>query len=321
MTTKATAPPTLARAVVLNTGRCGSTLLSELLAQEAQTASISESLDVAATTMTDRTVDGALFWDWLTRPMPQLRAMVRMGMLPPEFRYPQTGRWAGDPGRLPGLLAVTLPALTDDPDGLYDRLGALVPHFPAQPVSAHRVRYLDLLATLTGKRRWVERTGGSCATAELILRTVPEARIVYLTRDPAATAKSMSRHGSFQFAALRIEFAARCGLDPYSPIDPPPDPDGIPADLRPLLPDRITAESFHRKARSPRWFTGFCVNMHAAAERALTGWDPARLLRLSYEDLTADPHRELVRVGEFLDFRDPPQWAGRVAHRVRRRDG
>jgi putative sulfotransferase len=308
------------RAVILNTGRCGSTLLSELIAQEPETASISESMDIAAGG-TDTVLSGARFWSMVSGRSRQLRALVRMGLLTSEFRYPANGRWAGNLDGLPAMLAVTLPSVSPEPDRLFDQLATLVPQFPTQLASAHQVMLLDLLATLTGRRRWVERSGGSCTASGAILHTMSAAKVVYLTRNVADTARSMSRHPAFQFVALRLQFKARCGIDPYSnAVDEETIARQVPSDLRGQLPEGITAEVFWAKGRSSRWFEGLCATMHERAEQALAGWDPDRLHRLRYEDLVTDPRGELVRLGRFLDFADPAGWADQVAHRVRRKN-
>jgi putative sulfotransferase len=308
------------RSVILNTGRCGSTMLSKLIAQEPSTASISESMAFGTAGAADVTITGEEFWAKLREPSPQIRTQVRLDLLTGEFRYPASGLWAGNLAELPAILAVTLPSVSADPDHLFDRLAAVVPDFPAQPVSAHRVDYLDLLATLTGRRRWVERSGGSCTLPGPILDAVPDGKVVYLTRNVADTARSMSRHPAFQFAALRLEFSARCGLDPYDPAHAgdPTVPARVPPDLRGLLPDNLTTDVFWARGRSARWFEGLCTTMHDRTEKALAHWDPKRLLRLRYEDLVSDPVGELLRLGEFLGFADPAGWSTQVAPRVRR---
>jgi putative sulfotransferase len=315
--------PAMDRAAILNTGRCGSTLLSELIAQEPDTASISEYMTLTETEILDDVISGAQFWSMLSGRSRQHRALVRMNLLTPEFRYPASGRWAGNLAELPPLLCCTLPSVCPDPDTLFDQLAARVPQFPAQPGRAHHAMFLDLLASLTGKHRWVERTGGSCGFPGAVLQILPTAaKVVYLTRNAADTARSMSRHPPFQFVALRLAFMARCGIDPYHcGTDDATIAARIPADLRPALPDEITAEVFWANGRSARWFEGACATAQERTEQALADWDPARLYRLRYEDLVTDPHGELARLGRFLDFTDPAGWADRAAPRVRRKNG
>jgi putative sulfotransferase len=213
---------------------------------------------------------------------------------------------------LPRILVITLSKLSTDPDALFDRLAAIVPDFPTQSVGEHHQMFLDLLAELTGRRRWVERSGGSSNIAPYLLRAYPAARFVYLTRNWEDTAQSMSRHPSFQLIQLRVEFLGRCGLDPFR-LQPGQQ---VPEDLRDYLPDRLTAEGLRERGRDVRRYLGLCAFLSNQAEQALIELPPEHLLRMAYEDLVEEPVAELERLGAFLDFADPVGWARSVAGRV-----
>jgi putative sulfotransferase len=179
---------------------------------------------------------------------------------------------------------------------------------------------LDLLASMLGRRRWVERTGASSALAEPLLTAFPDARVVYLTRDIEPTARSMSRHVAFQLTAVRHQFWMALGTDPYSRWAQPErlgDPDALPEPMRRLLPDRLTAAALQDLGRDTGVFTAMCAHMAGSAEQALADQPPRHLHRMRYEDLAASPLDELGRLGEFLGFADPSGWAARTAHRVR----
>jgi putative sulfotransferase len=248
----------------------------------------------------------------LSSPKAELALLFRIGLPPKEVRYPDTGRWAGDLTRLPRILAITLSKISSDPDALFDELNARVAGFPAQPVNRHHEMFLDLLAKLTGRRRWVERSGGSSHVAPHLLRSFPSAKVVYLSRSWEDTALSMSRHPSFQLIQLRLEFLGRCGLDPFT-LQPG---QTVPEDLEPLLPENLTAQALQERGKDVRRYLGLCAFMSSQAEQALVDLPPRHLLRMRYEDLVADPSGELGRLGRFLEFDDWSAWAGRVAGRV-----
>jgi putative sulfotransferase len=302
------------RAIIISNGRSGSTLLSDLIVEEPQTCSVQEYfMSLAPWNRSNEVITGQEYWDVLSGPKEELSVLFRIGAPPKEIRYPAHGRYAGDPASLPRILAVTLPALTDDPDALFDSLAEPVKRFPTQPVGAHHQSFLDLLAAKTGKQRWVERSGGSSQITTSLLENFPTAKIVYLTRDWAATAKSMSKHSSFQIVQLRLEAMARYGVDPLT-AEPG---DDIPAELAEYLPGRLTAESLRRRGDNTRLFLGLCAFMSSQAEQALADHPPTHLHKMAYEQLTADPLGELTALGEFLGFADPATWAGSVAGRVR----
>jgi putative sulfotransferase len=236
------------RCVILNSGRCGSTLLSDLIATEPETLSVQESLrtllSLRGILSVNEELAGSQYWDLMRTPDLIWEVCVRISAIPPEFRYPETGRWVGDLAALPPILAVTLPAISDDPDTLFDLLDARVPRFPVQPLARHHRMLLDLLASLYGRRRWVERSGASSSLAAWLLKEFPADRVVYLTRNLCDTALSMSRNYTFQFAAIQAELLAWGGFNPYGAWGPSvAAPDAwrrLPDEMRCLLPDRLT---------------------------------------------------------------------------------
>lgn len=244
--------------------------------------------------------------------------MSRTGIMPKEFAYPEDGRWGTDVAALPPLLYVTLPKISADPDRLFDKLAEKVPQFPTQPVGQHHRMFLDLVTHLEGKRRWVERSGASSMVAYPWMAACPDANIVYLTRNIKDTARSMSKHPSFQFSAVRHQFHVRYGADPYSKRLERwlPDTSELPEELQRLMPDQMTAETLREANFDIRLFEQMVAHMHGSAEQALADLQPKRLHRIQYEDLQADPREELTKLGSFLGFSDPAGWAERTAHRV-----
>jgi putative sulfotransferase len=304
------------RAIIISNGRCGSTLLSDLIVAEPETLSVQEFfMSVAPWNRSSEVITGPEYWRVLSGPKEELSVLFRIGVPPKEVRYPATGRYAHDLVNLPRILAITLPKLTDDPDALFARLAQRVPDFPTQRVGEHHQAFLDLLAELLGRRRWVERSGGSSQVATSLLANYPTARIVYLTRNWADTAASMSRHPSFQLVQLRVETFGRYGVDVFS-VAPGQD---VPAEVEPYLPDRLTAAVLAERGNDPKRYLSLCAFMSSQAEQALADSRPAHLLTMSYEDLVRDPVAELTALGAFLDFADPHGWAASVAHRVRAR--
>jgi putative sulfotransferase len=308
--------------VIVGSGRCGSTMLSQLIAHEPQSLSVSESLVLPLRALLNRDPDveltGGEYWATLSRPDRELgpggRLIRRPGWSPAQFSYPDTGRYAGDWSSIPSILVITLPQLTDAPDRLFDQLGELVPRFPPQAALGHHKMLLDLVANLTGKRRWVERTGGASDVAEPLLRTFRDAKIVYLTRNIPDTALSMSKHPAFQMTAIRDDLRTRYGVDPFAPL---PDEADLPAELRRLLPHRITPETLREAGRDIHRFEWMVAHMNGCAEQALADVPPRHLHRVRYENILDHPKEELTSLGEFLEFADPARWAAQVADQVR----
>jgi putative sulfotransferase len=319
-----TAPPPGPCSIVINSGRCGSTLLSRLIAQEPETLSASESLGPIRDRLRRQTtgeITGASYWAIMSDTRNRVTPMLRLGITAEQFCYPDDGRYAGDVTTVPPILRITLPFLSADPDGLFDQLAERVPHFPRQPILQHHKMMLNLMANLTGRRRWVERSGASSIVASPLLFAFPEAKIVYLTRNIADTARSMSRHPAFQLAEVREWFRLQYGADPWTPDgqNALPDAAEVPEKMRRLMPGRITKEALMDVMIGDIGrFEALASHMHGSAEQALADMKPRHLHRLRYEDLVARPLDELTKLGEFLEFADPHQWAARTANQVSR---
>jgi pimeloyl-ACP methyl ester carboxylesterase len=320
------APPVVPRppdrcGIIFSSGRCGSTLLSELINDEPETLSGFETLaPVRGHLMYSplREMTGAEYWALCSEMSPQGSLMTRLGIMPKQFAYPGTGRWSGDLQSLPPILYVTLPKISPDPDRLFDLLAERVPDFPVQPPGQHHRMLLDLIADIQGRRRWVERSGASSLVAYPWLEACLDANVVYLTRNIEDTARSMSKHASFQFAAVRHEFHLRYGADPYSPLSGEwlPDISELPPDLQRLMPDRMTADTLRNASFDIGVYEQMVAHMNGSAEQALNSLKPERLHRIRYEGLLADPVGELEKLGAFLGFADPSGWARKVAPKV-----
>ena len=309
------------RCLILGSGRCGSTLLSDLIATEPETLSIQECLvnREMGQWKSGNKITGLEYWNMLCTPSLQWEVSVRIGAISAEVRYPADGRWGGNLAALPPIASVTLPAISGDPDSLYDLLDSRVPNFPAQPLAQHYLMFLDLLASLQKRRRWVERSGGSSFLADPLLEKIPFDKVVYLTRGPSDTASSMSRHTGFQFIAIRLELFSQLGFDPYGGFRRPSarvSDRQVPAEMQRLLPEQLTLETLTEHGGKVAQHKLIWLAMSRAAERALTEHPPPRLLRMSYEDLVAAPAEQLTRLAEFLGFADPAGWVGQAAGRV-----
>jgi putative sulfotransferase len=314
--------PDLDRCVIISTGRCGSTLLSDLIAEDRETLSVYESLLPIMAPLTFMPVTehtGAEYWALLSEVEPPGSPLLRAGVVPPEFAYPSSGRWSADNAAiLPPILHVCLPKISADPDQLFDTLAVSVPRFPTQPLGLHHRMLLDLLAAMHGRHRWVERTGGSAMAAHSWLAACPDAKVIHLTRNLADTARSMSRHPVYQLLAIQAEFRRRYGAEPYTKEleSAVPDAARLPEDMRRLLPGQLTARTFQELDLGPGVYETIYTQMNHAAEQALAELQPRQLLRLRYEDLAAEPADELTKVGAFLGFTDAAGWAARTAPRV-----
>lgn len=307
-------------AFVVGTGRCGSTLLSAMLREHPQLASLSEFFSFATDlggrigeSFPEGPIDAATFWQIAGGVHPKTGTLLRHGLVMDEVLY-RPGRFTPE-GGIPAILHTTLPHLTDAPDALHDEVAAFVKARPAAPASAHYRALFDHLAA--GRRGWVERSGGSLRVVARLARAFPDARFVHLVRDGRDCALSMSRHYGFRMALVAAQLTEILGVDPYASDDRTWEGD-VPDELLPFLPERFDAEAF-RRFETPvplcgMYWAGEC----AAGVRELASIPSDRVLVLRYEDLLAEPVDVLQRLARFLgpDL-DDGDWIRRVAATVR----
>ena len=286
---------------VLSTGRCGSTMISDILNRHPDILSISEFFSCLGWDIfARRRSTGDWMWRLYSEPGFRMGVIARGGSFS-ELLYP-----VDDPNarfsrlNLPPIMAVTLPHLTDRHEELFDELEPVVRRQPWQAPVDHYRALFEWLAARFGGKVWVERGGGTLLLASRLLRHFPEARVVHVYRDGRETALSMSHHPPFR-ALLAMARRYR----PYG------------VSLERVLGklerhDRLTAwlgrlaEMFSDLDRLPydkvalQDFAAFWCTMIESGHRTFGHFPPSRLLNVRFEDVQADPEEQLRRLIRFI---------------------
>jgi len=236
---------------VVGTGRCGSTMLSELLREHEHVLSLSEFFTLTtdlggriAEGFSPEPIDAAAFWRLVAGAHPKQTTMLRHDVVMPEVLYRPTGssRFTAETG-VPAILQTVLPHLCADADDLFAEVEAFVATLPTAPVAAHYARLFGWLARRFGKRTWVERSGGSLRIVQRLTDAFPTARFLHIVRDGRACASSMSKHLGFRMALVAMQLAEILGADPYESTDRTWISD-VPDELLDFLPERFDGEAF-----------------------------------------------------------------------------
>jgi hypothetical protein len=317
-------------AFVVSTGRCGSTMLSQILHQHPGVLSVNEfftSLRIPAlfggaqdySYFPDGEMDGRELWQLVGAPAPVIDMVVRDGLQLPEMRYPY-GRGRFDPvAGIPLLCHFVLPALTDDPDRLFDKLAAEVPAWPRRPAAHQYSALFASLADALGRQVIVERSGGSLYKVRQLRRAFPEARFVHMYRSGPDTALSLSRYLPARILAVIAIAAAEAKLPRRSA------PEAIEAALPlfkgmvapPYDVERIMAYPIPLEVFGRTWSGMTCTGLIALQQL------PAGMrASIRYEDLLG-PGLEpaLTRLAEFIGVTAPAQWLDSARSMVDRSRG
>jgi putative sulfotransferase len=279
---------------IVSTGRCGSTLLSELLLTHPAVLSLSE---LFAMLQSERLgafpadeLDGGEMWRVLSTPRPEITEMQR-----------SCGD-AEDP--TPPLLMFALNGVAEDPAGLHDELGAYVRSLPEDSIGAHYSRVFAWLCERCGRRLWVERSGFSTYFLADLVRWWPDGRYVHLVRDGREAAISMSRRPGRYLAVLYEELRRS---HPSMSVE-----DLVAAAMAAARASSVPLERFGKL---------WSDHVVAAHER-LSALPPEQVLSVRFEDLTACPELELRRIVDFLGAgqETTPEWLAAAAARIEPRE-
>lgn len=311
---------------IVGTGRCGSTLVSEVLRLHPEVASLSEVFSFATDLgcRIDRVfptdpMSGPQVWAVLGSAWPRQNLMLRHDVAMDEVLYPWRGghRFTAQTG-VPAICQAALPHLSADPDTLYDALGSFVRALPTADAGTQYRRVFEWLAERHGARCWAERSGGSLRIVRRLREAFPEARFVHLVRDGRDTALSMSRHAGFRMVFAAFQLVEGLGVDPFESPDRRWESD-LSDELAALLPERFTREAFLALDTPPPLCGHYWSGEIRAGLKDLQGLGPDRLLTLRYEDLLAQPADSASRLIAFLRHGEvDPAWVARAAARVGR---
>ena len=288
--------------IILNSGRCGSTMLSDVLNRHPRILSLSEFFSYvhAHRWYPYPTMTGDQMWRIYTKAGLMGRRLSERPV--PGTLYPFEAPGARfTPRNVPPIMSTALPHLTHRHEALFDEMEPVVRSQPQQPPARHLRHLFTWLCERFGKDVWVERSGGSAAAAFRLSRTFPDARMIHLYRDGRDVALSMSRHPAFRMQARHMRSWNSLGLNLLNvlsderPAAPP---------VRLLLMMGVLVEPFFRRlGGEPRLaeFGHMWSLLVEVSARILEQLPPDRMLNVKFEDVHADPEGQLRRLVRFID--------------------
>ncbi|HVC77276.1 MAG TPA: sulfotransferase [Candidatus Micrarchaeaceae archaeon] len=291
---------------VVSSGRCGSTLLSNMLRLHPDILSLSEFLIMLmpGAFAGAGPIQGPQFWAMLSTPRKRMTMMYRLGIPFDEVLYrPGPGtRFTAETG-VPPILLTALPHLTTEPEALYDEIHDYVLAQGSYSVGQHYVRLFDWLRQRFDRKVWVERSGSILVNLDELMANFPDARFIHMYRDGRECAISMSHHSAFRLSMISADLTKHLGADPYS-TDEPTRGD-VPPELQKLMPDTFDLDAFWKYETSIDGLGASWAGQEAHGISLLAQLPPGRVLQLRYEDLVSRPASELSNLMRFLGLPEP----------------
>ena len=298
---------------VVGTGRCGSTLLSRMLATSPEMASLFEFFNglPGDRRFAKGLVQGRDVWEVVSRPHPFVTMVTSRGHEVEEVCYPfgQPGKRFGKDDDVPWLLVSMLPRLTDDPDRLFDESRTFLEAQPSKTMPEHYRAYFEWLARQCGKTMWNERSGSSIEYLPALSTAFPDARFVHLHREGEEASLSMREHAAFRLAisivyGLDPEVDLATALSAVTPVEGRDDP---------------VARMLARRPHAAHFGT-FWSDQLATGFRGVAQLRPEQYMEVSFEDLVDRPGVTMRRIATFFEMDlERDGWIERAASMVRGR--
>lgn len=281
---------------IVGTGRCGSTLLSTMVARNPQVLSLFEffnGLD-GARRFRAEPMTGSEYRDLICEVHPFLHPVLARGYDVPEVTYPlDDPAFRFDRGTgVPWILGVTVPRLSDDPDALYDAIREFLEGEPSRPPAEHARALFAWLMRRRGRAAWVERSGGALDYLADLERCFPDARFLHIHRRGEEAALSMREHHAYRLAIVLT-------------YQLPPGTGRTTEKLRRAAPDDDRMSQMIESRPSAEYFGRFWTGQVQRGMAAVAKLDPTRFHEVRFEDLVARPYEVLAEVAEFLELPDP----------------
>ncbi|WP_419940240.1 sulfotransferase family protein [Candidatus Palauibacter sp.] len=307
---------------MVGTGRCGSTMLSNIVRRHPDMLSVSEFFtSLGSRALFGRRLTGEAVFRRLDTLSVEGRALLENGFQVDEFlyRFGPGSRYRRH--NVPPIMGSTLPHITEDAEGTWDELAPVLRHRGKETLADQYRFVFDWLAHRFGKSVWIERSGASLPFVATLARMFPDARFVHIHRDGRDTAMSMRQHHFFRWRVLAAERMRRLGIDPFHERNLPGTSPWVP--LLSLIWFKLIfrADRYRREVIELASFGRFWSDMIERGAGYLSALPRERVLTMRYESVLACPHEELARFVRFVgrEFEDPV-WIDSAAALVRPQD-
>lgn len=284
---------------VVGTGRCGSTLISNILQEHTSILSLSEFfISLSPLAFSKKELDGKEFWAILATPRQKATQMLKYDIGIAEFLYQSREG-------VPPILLMTLPHISQEPEKLFLEIKDFVLQLPHDILANQYLQIFDWLCHHFNKKLWVERSGGSLRFIPSLLELFPNAKFIHITRDGRECVMSMRRHNAFRLAMIQSMIKEITGLDPYFSVIPEEKLESL-GELAKLLPDRFDVEAYHNFVIPIERFGRLWSSQIVTGLQNMRNIRQENILSLRYEEILSNPSQQIRQLLAFIseDFAD-----------------
>ena len=192
---------------------------------------------------------------------------------------------------IPAFLYITFPALTDDPQSLFEEMMQQVETFPDQTLGEHYLQIFSWLMRRFNKTFWFERSGSSIEYLPEMYRMFPDAKYLHIHRDGPDAIISMKNH--FYFQMLVSFFAEPATREEFEQTELA----GKPISMEDPISQRLFSRQPGIEKFAEYWNYQLQVGYSAIAQMESSQYREVR-----FEDLLQSPVAVLEDIAEFLQM-------------------
>ena len=305
---------------IVSTGRCGSTMLSDIVNLHPRMLSLSEFLAwMGEKVLVGGSMGGKALLRRFSSVSSGARYLLRNDLVGSNYLYRFGPGSRFGPDDVPPIMGITLPHLSEDPEALWDELVPAVRARKRDTLAGHYRWFFEWLAHRFERDIWIERSGTSLLLVPALARLFPDARFVHIYRDGRDTAMSMQRHITFRVLATGCGLMWKLGLDPFKPANWFGTSRWRPWFIR-LTSILFSPKRFQARELPLPVYGWMWSNMIERGTAYLAELPEDQVLPMRYESVLESPRDELSR---FIDFVGPEfadaDWLDRASELPRNR--
>lgn len=194
---------------------------------------------------------------------------------------------------IPGILAMTLPHITEKPDQLYEELETVVIQFPKDRLDRQYQRLFEWLLQRYQRDVCVEQAGVSVHFVDRLIDMFPNAKFIFLYRDVRETAMAFNRFQAFKLDTALKRAKETTGEDP---TDPNSDVSRL-GEYKWLHPDYFNLEQFNQYEMPYEVLGENLSSSLVSAAKSIANLPSEKVLYLRYETL-AEKRKQLEKASE-----------------------
>jgi len=295
---------------IVGTGRCGSTILSQMIDLHPKVAVLSE-LFVAMDFFKkygDRTVAGDELASILDCGLASTGEMKKIAahLATPEIAFDM----ASAPitvapshyrdGVLPDLILLPLANLFDDPVPVFDELIDYAREQAPRLLSEQYLILFNWMAHRAGKLIWIERSGGTIAHLPELFELFPEGKFLHLHRNPLDACISMQNHNHFRLRTFKhYQLKTNNGIS-WADLDE--------SDLNNTMPMSEKLRSIFEHPVPLEYFLQDWSDSILRGMAVLKDLSPNQYAEISFEDIMAEPNTALAQISSFFELPAGGNW-------------